>query len=108
MPISKKRKAEEAETVESAHSKDEKGSEETKIVEFARAQEDKDSEEAEIVKSPHDQDEKDSDYGWPECWTRLQKNDFFQRNDWLYVKNKMLGCNLCCDVGNLAVNKRME
>ncbi|KAJ9576787.1 hypothetical protein L9F63_006628 [Diploptera punctata] len=107
MPISKNRKAEEAETVESTHSKDEKDSEEAKIAESAHGQDEKDSEEAEIVVSPHGRDEKDSDYNWPKCWTLLQKNDFCPTNNWLYVKNKMFGCKLCSDVENLAVDKRM-
>ncbi|XP_028592483.2 peroxisome biogenesis factor 2 isoform X1 [Podarcis muralis] len=44
---------------------------------------------------------------WPECWTLLQKNDFCQRNEWLFVNNKRLGCKVCRDVGGLPVEKRM-
>lgn len=53
------------------------------------------------------QDKGNSENDWPECWTLLQKNDFCQRNQWLYVKNKMLGCKACRDVGCLSVEKQI-
>lgn len=84
MPMGKKRKAEEVEIVECACEEDHKNK----------------------TEDPHGQKEADSDYDWPECWTLLQKKDFCERNDWLYVKNKMLGCKVCRDVGSLAIEKQ--
>lgn len=99
MPMSKKRKAEEAEIVESTCDpvKQKTSTENT------RGEEDHETK----TEDPRGQKEADSDNDWPECWALLQKNDFCERNEWLYVKNKMLGCKVCRDVGSLAVDKQM-
>uniref|UniRef100_A0A8C8RJZ3 HAT C-terminal dimerisation domain-containing protein n=1 Tax=Pelusios castaneus TaxID=367368 RepID=A0A8C8RJZ3_9SAUR len=48
-----------------------------------------------------------SDNDWPSCWTVEQKTDFCSKNEWLWFKEKKLGCTVCRNVGSLGVEAKM-
>ena len=41
----------------------------------------------------------------PDCWTLDQKSAFCEKNEWLIVSNKKLGCKICKEVGRLGVER---
>ena len=41
----------------------------------------------------------------PDCWTLDQKSAFCEKNEWLIVSNKKLGCKICKEVGSLGVER---
>ena len=47
-----------------------------------------------------------SDNDWPSCWTAEQKTDFCSKNEWLWFKEKKLGCTVCRNLGSLGVEAK--
>lgn len=41
----------------------------------------------------------------PECWSHDQYKYFIKENDWLIVKNRLLGCSVCREVKSLGPSK---